>query len=173
MKNCLKVQLKDIAASLFELWNLMDSPTEEKNKFSRITSVLGFAESEIIEPGVLSSEIIEQVWTSLNLLFILNRKVDPWIYLFFWQASAEVERLAKLKASRMKELVMKRRSELEDVCKMTHIEPDTSTNPEKSTALIDSGTYILVFSSYFYWWTRYLTHGKECWLLNLAVVVQV
>ncbi|KAJ6689495.1 hypothetical protein OIU85_005861 [Salix viminalis] len=107
-------KLKDIAASLFELWNLMDSPTEEKNKFSRITSVLGFAESEIIEPGVLSSEIIEQ-------------------------ASAEVERLAKLKASRMKELVMKRRSELEDVCKMTHIEPDTSTNPEKSTALIDSG----------------------------------
>lgn len=107
-------KLKDVAASLFELLNLMDSPTEEKNKFSRITSVLGFAESEIIEPGVLSAEIIEQ-------------------------ASTEVERLTKLKASRMKELVMKRRSDLEDVCKMTHIEPDTSTNPEKSTALIDSG----------------------------------
>ncbi|XP_011024708.1 PREDICTED: 65-kDa microtubule-associated protein 6-like isoform X1 [Populus euphratica] len=107
-------KLKDVAASLFELWNLMDSPTEEKNKFSRITSVLGFAESEIIEPGVLSAEIIQQ-------------------------ASTEVERLTKLKASRMKELVMKRRSDLEDVCKMTHIEPDTSTNPEKSTALIDSG----------------------------------
>ncbi|XP_061985233.1 65-kDa microtubule-associated protein 6-like isoform X1 [Populus nigra] len=107
-------KLKDVAASLFELWNLMDSPTEEKNKFSRLTSVLGFAESEIIEPGVLSAEIIEQ-------------------------ASTEVERLTKLKASRMKELVMKRRSDLEDVCKMTHIEPDTSTNPEKSTALIDSG----------------------------------
>lgn len=107
-------KLKDVAASLFELLNLMDSPTEEKNKFSRITSVLGFAESEIIEPGVLSAEIIEQ-------------------------ASTEVERLTKLKASRMKELVMKRRSDLEGVCKMTHIEPDTSTNPEKSTALIDSG----------------------------------
>lgn len=61
MKNCSKVQLKDVAALLFELWNLMDSPTEEKNKFSRLTSVLGFAESEIIEPGVLSAEIIEQV----------------------------------------------------------------------------------------------------------------
>lgn len=107
-------KLKDVAASLFELLNLMDSPTEEKNKFSRITSVLGFAESEIIEPGVLSAEIIEQ-------------------------ASTEVERLTKLKASRMKELVMKRRSDLEGLCKMTHIEPDTSTNPEKSTALIDSG----------------------------------
>jgi len=62
-----------------------------------------------------------------------------------------VERLTKLKASRMKELVMKRRSDLEGLCKMTHIEPDTSTNPEKSTALIDSGTYVLVFSGYFYW----------------------
>lgn len=73
-----------------------------------------------------------------------------------------MERLTKLKASRMKELVMKRRSDLEDVCKMTHIEPDTSTNPEKSTALIDSGTYVLVFSGYFYWSILYLTHGKEC-----------
>ncbi|KAE9450858.1 hypothetical protein C3L33_17257, partial [Rhododendron williamsianum] len=53
--------------------------------------------------------------------------------------SAEVERLNKLKASRMKELVMKKRSELEDICHKTHIEPDPSTAPEKSTALIDSG----------------------------------
>ncbi|KAG8637579.1 hypothetical protein MANES_15G138700v8 [Manihot esculenta] len=107
-------KLKDIVASLFELWNLMDSPKEEKNTFSRITSILASSESEIIEPGVLSTEMIEQ-------------------------ASAEVERLTKLKASRMKELVMKRRSELEEICKMTHIEPDTSTAAEKSNALIDSG----------------------------------
>ncbi|XP_048230397.1 65-kDa microtubule-associated protein 6 isoform X2 [Ricinus communis] len=107
-------KLKDIVSSLFELWNLMDSPKEDKNSFSRITSILGSSESEIIEPGVLSIEIIEQ-------------------------ASAEVERLMKLKASRMKELVMKRRSELEDICRMTHIEPDTSTAAEKSNALIDSG----------------------------------
>jgi protein regulator of cytokinesis 1 len=39
----------------------------------------------------------------------------------------------------MKELVMKRRSELEDLCRLTHIQPDTSTSAEKSTALIDSG----------------------------------
>ncbi|KAJ9135666.1 hypothetical protein P3X46_032820 [Hevea brasiliensis] len=107
-------KLKDIVASLFELWNLMDSPKEEKNTFSRITSILGSSESEVIESGVLSTEMIEQ-------------------------ASAEVERLTKLKASRMKELVMKRRSELEEICKMTHIEPDTSTATEKSIALIDSG----------------------------------
>lgn len=51
-----------------------------------------------------------------------------------------MESLAKLKASRMKELVMKKRSELEEICRMTHIEPDTSTSAEKSSAMIDSGT---------------------------------
>ncbi|CAL5427864.1 unnamed protein product [Camellia sinensis] len=107
-------KLKDIVASLSELWNLMDSTKEEKSNFSTITLMLGSSELEILEPGALSTENIEQ-------------------------ASAEVERLTKLKASRMKELVMKRRSELEDLCRKTHIEPDPSTAPEKSNALIDSG----------------------------------
>lgn len=52
-----------------------------------------------------------------------------------------MERLAKLKASRMKELVLKRRSELEEICRLTHIQPDTSTAAEKSSALIDSGLF--------------------------------
>ncbi|XWS22937.1 hypothetical protein CRYUN_Cryun29cG0078500 [Craigia yunnanensis] len=107
-------KLRDIVAALFELWNLMDSPQEEKNVFSRATSVLRLSEAEVTEPGVLSTEMIEQ-------------------------AAAEVERLTKLKASKMKELVMKRRSELEEICRMTHIEPDASTAVEKSNALIDSG----------------------------------
>ncbi|KAJ4710165.1 65-kDa microtubule-associated protein 6-like [Melia azedarach] len=107
-------KLKEIVASLFELWNLMDSPQEEKNSFSKIAYILRLSESKITELGVLSTETIEQ-------------------------ASAEVERLTKLKATRMKELVMKKRLELEDICKMTHIEPDNSTAAEKSNALIDSG----------------------------------
>ncbi|XAR64492.1 hypothetical protein NMG60_11024861 [Bertholletia excelsa] len=107
-------KLKDICASLSELWNLMDSTKEEKSNFSSITSILGSSELEILELGALSIENIEQ-------------------------ASAEVERLTKLKASRMKELVLKKRSELEDICYKTHIEPDPSTAPEKSNALIESG----------------------------------
>ncbi|XVE91852.1 hypothetical protein REPUB_Repub01dG0047100 [Reevesia pubescens] len=107
-------KLRDIVAALSELWNLMDSPKAEKNVFSRATFVLRLSEAEVTEPGVLSTEMIEQ-------------------------ASAEVERLTKLKASRMKELVLKRRSELEDICRMTHIEPDASTAVEKSNAMIDSG----------------------------------
>ncbi|XP_027360628.1 65-kDa microtubule-associated protein 6-like isoform X2 [Abrus precatorius] len=107
-------KLKDVVAKLFELWNLMDSSKEERNCFLRITSVVGTSESEITERGVLSTEMIEK-------------------------ASAEVERLAKLKASRMKELVFKKRSELEEICRLAHIEPDTSTAAEKASALIDSG----------------------------------
>ncbi|KAF3793791.1 microtubule-associated protein 7 [Nymphaea thermarum] len=107
-------KLKDTASSLFELWNLMDTPEEEMMPFGRITDILGSSESDIKDPGILSSEIIKQ-------------------------ASEEVERLSKLKASRMKELVLKRRLELEEICRKAHLEPDMSTAPEKSIALIDSG----------------------------------
>ncbi|KAL5156427.1 65-kDa microtubule-associated protein 6 [Glycine soja] len=54
-------------------------------------------------------------------------------------SEAEVDRLAKLKASRMKELVFKKRSELEEICRLTNIEPDPSIVAEKASALIDSG----------------------------------
>lgn len=111
----LRIQkMKDVLTSLFELWNLMDSPTEDKIVFSKVIPVLRLSEAEVSEPGVLSKEIIEQ-------------------------ASAEVERLNQLKASRMKELVLKKRSELEEICRMTHIAPDVSTAAEKSNAMIDSG----------------------------------
>ncbi|CAA7043738.1 unnamed protein product [Microthlaspi erraticum] len=107
-------KLKDVVASLFELWNLMDTPQEERTKFGRVTYFVRSSDSTITEPEILSTETIEQV-------------------------SAEVDSLSKLKASKMKELVMKRRSELEDLCRLTHIQPDTSTSAEKSSALIDSG----------------------------------
>ena len=55
------------------------------------------------------------------------------------QTEEEVERLTRLKAGRMKELVLKRRLELENICRSMHVEPDASTVPEKSIALIDSG----------------------------------
>ncbi|XP_077230313.1 65-kDa microtubule-associated protein 6-like [Tasmannia lanceolata] len=107
-------KLKDFAASLFELWNLMDSPKEERSQFGRVISIVELSEHEITESGVLSLEMIVQT-------------------------AAEVERLTKQKASRMKELVLKKRLELEEICRRAHIEPDMSTAPEKANALIDSG----------------------------------
>ncbi|GAB2256719.1 hypothetical protein Droror1_Dr00022778 [Drosera rotundifolia] len=107
-------KLKCIMFALDELWNLMDTPEEDRSCFSRIASIYGCSNLEINEPGALSMDVIDQ-------------------------ASTEVERLTKLKASKMKELVMKRRLELEEVCRRVHLEPDTSTAAEKSNALIDSG----------------------------------
>ncbi|GJU95229.1 65-kDa microtubule-associated protein 6-like protein [Tanacetum coccineum] len=107
-------KLKDIVTSLYDLWNIMDTTREEKRNFSRITSVIRLTEAEMIEPGALSTETIQE-------------------------ASQEVERLNKLKASRMRELVMKRRAELEEICFKMHIEPDPSTAIDKSNAMIDSG----------------------------------
>lgn len=51
----------------------------------------------------------------------------------------EVERLTNLKATRMRELVLIRRTELEEICRAAHIKPETSTAPENVSALVDSG----------------------------------
>ncbi|KAF2553051.1 hypothetical protein F2Q68_00036120 [Brassica cretica] len=66
-------KLKDVVASLFELWNLMDTPQEERTKFGRVTYVVRSSESNITEPGILSTETIEQVSAEVESL----RLVDP------------------------------------------------------------------------------------------------
>jgi len=105
---------REIMESLCQLWKLMDSPEEEKRQFSKVMSSLILPEEGITSPGVLSEETIEKM-------------------------EFEVERLTRLKTSRLKEIVMKRRAELEAICQNAHIEPDVSTAPEQTDALIDSG----------------------------------
>lgn len=51
----------------------------------------------------------------------------------------EVERLDQLKASRMKEIAMKRQAELEDIFARAHVEIDAEAARGKILALIDSG----------------------------------
>lgn len=51
----------------------------------------------------------------------------------------EVERLDKLKASRMKEIAFKKQDELEEIFTRAHIEIDTHAAREKILARIDSG----------------------------------
>ncbi|CAL9762291.1 unnamed protein product [Musa acuminata subsp. burmannicoides] len=106
-------RLQDATASLLELWNLMDSSEEERRPFEKVTIKFRSPENDVMCPGVLSLEIIKQT-------------------------EAEVKRLKQLKVSRMKELVLRKRLELEEICRYAHIEPDTSTAPEKTCALLDS-----------------------------------
>ncbi|KAJ4812627.1 microtubule-associated protein 65-7 [Rhynchospora pubera] len=107
-------KLREMVEGLFKLWKLMDTSQQERARYAKLISIAQSSEDTITFSGALSQEMLDQ-------------------------AEAEVERLTKLKASRLKELVMKRRVELEDICKAAHIEPDSSTAPEKTNALIDSG----------------------------------
>ncbi|CAL4944059.1 unnamed protein product [Urochloa decumbens] len=106
--------LREAVVLLVELWELMDSPEEERRGFRKATAVLSPDKEETLSSGVLSVATIKKT-------------------------EEEVERLTRLKAGRMKELVLKRRLELENICRCMHVEPDPSTVPEKSIALIDSG----------------------------------
>ncbi|KAL6846480.1 hypothetical protein ACP4OV_023928 [Aristida adscensionis] len=107
-------KMRETMEFLCQLWKLMDSPDEEKRQYSKVMSILILPEEAITSPGVLSQEIIDKM-------------------------EAEVARLTKLKTSRLKEIVMKRRRELEEICQNAHIEPDVSTAPEQTSDLIDSG----------------------------------
>ncbi|OQU92942.1 65-kDa microtubule-associated protein 6 isoform X2 [Sorghum bicolor] len=108
------LKLQETVEKLHKLWNLMESTEQERIHFSEVAAVLGSTEEEINSPGILSLETIQET-------------------------EEEVERLTIQKASRMKELVLKKRLELEVICRNAHMEPDMSTAPEKIIALIDSG----------------------------------
>ncbi|KAJ7283119.1 hypothetical protein O6H91_Y346600 [Diphasiastrum complanatum] len=107
-------KLQDLATSLIELWTLMDTSAEEQQMFRHVTCQLAASEREITSPGALALGIIEQ-------------------------AEIEVERLIQLKASRIKELVLKKTAELEDICRRAHMESDASSSQETLIALVESG----------------------------------
>lgn len=106
-------KLQMLAAQLTDLWNLMDTSPEERNLFRHITSNISATIDEVIVPGALALDIIEQ-------------------------AEEEVERLDQLKASRMKEIAMKKQAELEDIYAHAHIEVDSAAAEKKIVALIES-----------------------------------
>nr|XP_043639406.1 65-kDa microtubule-associated protein 3 [Erigeron canadensis] len=106
--------IQNLATSLLELWNLMDTPVEEQQIFQNVTCNIAASENEITEPNLLSVEFISHV-------------------------EAEVSRLEELKSSKMKELVFKKRSELEDICRKTHLLPESDNSMEIAVEAIESG----------------------------------
>ena len=58
---------------------------------------------------------------------------------FFWQVEAEVVRLEQLKSSKMKELVIKKRLELEEICRQIHMVTETLSIMEDSVEAMESG----------------------------------
>ncbi|XP_059441558.1 65-kDa microtubule-associated protein 1 [Corylus avellana] len=107
-------KLQELATQLIDLWNLMDTPIEERRLFDHVTCNISASVDEVTVPGALALDLIEQ-------------------------AEVEVERLDQLKASRMKEIAFKRQAELEEIFARAHIEIDPEAAREKIMALIDSG----------------------------------
>ncbi|XVE64112.1 hypothetical protein DITRI_Ditri07aG0075600 [Diplodiscus trichospermus] len=106
--------LQDLATTMLELWNLMDTPIEEQQIFQNVTCNVAASEHEITEPNALSVDFINYV-------------------------EAEVSRLEELKSSKMKELVLKKRSELEEISRKTHLVPDSDIVVEDAIEAIESG----------------------------------
>ncbi|XVE80447.1 hypothetical protein DITRI_Ditri14bG0140400 [Diplodiscus trichospermus] len=107
-------KLQELATQLIDLWNLMDTPEEERRLFDHVTCNISASVDEVTVPGALALDLIEQ-------------------------AEVEVERFDQLKSSRMKEIAFKRQVELEEIFARAHIEIDPEAAREKIMALIDSG----------------------------------
>ncbi|KAJ0045980.1 hypothetical protein Pint_04064 [Pistacia integerrima] len=107
-------KLQELATQLIDLWNLMDTPDEERKLFDHVTCNISASVDEVTVPGALALDLIEQ-------------------------AEVEVERLDQLKSSRMKEIAFKKQAELEEIYAHAHIEIDPVAAREKIMTLIDSG----------------------------------
>ncbi|KAM1781534.1 hypothetical protein ACFX11_040101 [Malus domestica] len=111
-------KLQYLGSKLIELWKLIETPIDEQKRFDHVTST--------ISSSVDEQKRFDHV-TSLSLDVIEQTEV-------------EVERLNVLKASKMKELVFKRQSELEEIYRGVHMDVDSDSAREILSSLIDSGS---------------------------------
>ncbi|XP_029123611.1 65-kDa microtubule-associated protein 3 [Elaeis guineensis] len=107
-------KLQDLASTMLELWNLMDTPTEEQQSFQSVTCNIAASEHEIIEPDALSVDFIKHV-------------------------EAEVLRLEEQKNSKMKELVLRKKSELEEIRRRAHLVAEGGSETEFAYEAVENG----------------------------------
>ncbi|CAM0955524.1 unnamed protein product [Alopecurus aequalis] len=106
-------KVQNLGSTLIELWSLMDTPLDEQKCFDHVTSLISVSPNTVMPQGCLAHDLIEKV-------------------------EAEVNRLKHLKASKMKELVLKKMTELEEIYKSVHMEIDSDDEWRILTDLIDS-----------------------------------
>ncbi|KAH0452730.1 hypothetical protein IEQ34_020029 [Dendrobium chrysotoxum] len=104
----------NLATTMLELWNLMDTPIEEQQLFQNATCNVAASEHEITEPNSLSADFLNYV-------------------------EAEVLRLEKLKGCKMKELVLKKKVELEIMRQNTHLVTKGNCELEIAIEAIEAG----------------------------------
>lgn len=71
-------QLQDLASTMLELWNLMDTPIEEQQMFQNVTCNIAASEHEVTEANTLSVDFINYVSYTCKFYFD-----SMYFYLFF------------------------------------------------------------------------------------------
>ena len=66
-ESCVFVQLQELATQLTDLWNLMDTPNEERQLFDHVTCHISASVHEVTVSGALALDLIEQVLLNLIL----------------------------------------------------------------------------------------------------------
>ncbi|KAI5595978.1 hypothetical protein BDE02_03G176200 [Populus trichocarpa] len=106
-------KLQGLGHKLIELWDLMDTPVDER-RLDHVTTLISASVDNVSRLGCLAVDVIEQT-------------------------EVEVERLNALKASKMKELVFKRQNELEEIYRGVHMDVDSDAARQILISLIESG----------------------------------
>ncbi|KAL9665053.1 hypothetical protein QQ045_020462 [Rhodiola kirilowii] len=128
-------KLRHLGKALTNLWNLMDTPYEDRQMFYNITKLLSVSAADICRPGSLTVHIIEKV----QILRANSRKPPGGCYQELQAACrlrAEVHRLDEFKSKqecKMKELFLKKQVELEEIYSKTHMENPFSYRNGKHT----------------------------------------
>ncbi|XP_017245105.2 65-kDa microtubule-associated protein 3 isoform X2 [Daucus carota subsp. sativus] len=108
-------KLQDLAATMVDLWSLMDTPFDEQERFHSVTRHIASSVDEINKANVLSSDFISF-------------------------AEAEVARLQQIKSCKIKEVICKKRLDLEDRCRKAHMIEEANSAANYSVEAIESGT---------------------------------
>ncbi|XP_061348609.1 65-kDa microtubule-associated protein 3-like [Gastrolobium bilobum] len=106
-------KLQSLATELLEMWNLMDTPLEEQQEFHNITSNIAALESEFTAPNMLSIDFV--------------------IYV-----EREVRRLQQLKSAKMKELLLRKKLELDEICRSTRLTTQIVFSSEHPNEFLES-----------------------------------
>ncbi|KMZ68083.1 65-kDa microtubule-associated protein 5 [Zostera marina] len=107
-------KLKYFGTTLIDLWNLMDTTMDEREKFNHVIYLKSVSEDVFLDSGSLALEVIEH-------------------------AEKEVEKLNILKASKMRELILKKQTELEEIYKSVCMDFDIDSTNQMLVNLIESG----------------------------------
>ncbi|KAJ3676532.1 hypothetical protein LUZ60_003944 [Juncus effusus] len=108
------LKIQGLVSTLMHLWKLMETSDEERQNFEHVTGLVSRSVESVTCQGRLGLNIIEKV-------------------------ELEVQRLNLLKASKMKEIVLKKQDELEEIYRAVHMDFESDKERQILVDRIDSG----------------------------------